>query len=414
MLPIESEGAGDAVDGAGSDGVDDGLLVLVGTGLQASVLSSLQTVDHGHRGIVAQRCEAVGVILAVLLLISALELGAGALCVVGAEVSVLQLVGGGVAFQTIPAVAAQEGNGQADALGLSQDLAHILIVVGAEDDLRVLAQNGGQLGLEVHVAVGVGLLIDDGAAQALELLDKVLCQALVVVSALQIDDSGLGVAQFLVSVIGHLDALEGVGEGGAEDIRVHGVGLGIVGDSLCGSGSGDHGHIVIGALSRHSQSGRGGDIAHQSGDALIAHLGEAGHSLGGIALLVHGDDLQLLAVDTAVGIDLIQIQGSAVDHGQTVDGNIAGHGAQNADLDGIAGSSRTGCRAGSRSRSGSGRRATAGGQSQSSGRNTGSCQEAATRDLFHTIYPPYVWTISCKAKKQRTFPQSFSASMSLL
>ena len=43
---------------------------------------------------------------------------------------------------------------------------------------------------------------------------------------------------------------------------------------------------------------------HQSGDALIHHLGKAGHSLRFIALLVHGDDLQLLAVDTAIGIDL--------------------------------------------------------------------------------------------------------------
>ena len=47
--------------------------------------------------------------------------------------------------------------------------------------------------------------------------------------------------------------------------------------------------------------------AHQSGDALIHHLGKAGHSLRFIALLVHGDDFQLLAVDTAIGIDLLSL-----------------------------------------------------------------------------------------------------------
>ena len=52
------------------------------------------------------------------------------------------------------------------------------------------------------------------------------------------------------------------------------------------------------------------DIAYQSGDALIAHLGEAGNSLSCIALLIHGDDLQLLAVDAALFVDLLQVQGT--------------------------------------------------------------------------------------------------------
>ena len=42
-------------------------------------------------------------------------------------------------LQTIPAVAAEEGNGQADALSLSQDLTHFLIVVGAEHHLGAVS-----------------------------------------------------------------------------------------------------------------------------------------------------------------------------------------------------------------------------------------------------------------------------------
>ena len=44
----------------------------------------------------------------------------------------------------------------------------------------------------------------------------------------------------------------------------------------------------------------------------------------------------------AIGIDLLQVQACAVDNSQTVNGNIAGHGAQNTHLDGAAGSGRTG------------------------------------------------------------------------
>ena len=166
---------------------------------------------------------------------------------------------------------------------------------------------------------------------------------------------------------------------------VHGVGLGIVGDSLGSSGSGDHGHIVIGALSGDSQRRGGGNIAHQSGDALIHHLGKAGDSLRSIALLVHGDDLQLLAVDTAIGIDLLHVQACAVDNSQTVNGSIAGHGAQNTHLDGAAGSSSgTGGRTGSRRSSRACGRTAAGSQSACCGNNTGSGHELTTSDhLFH-------------------------------
>ena len=95
---VEGEGADDAVDGAGGNGIDDSLLVIVGASLETGILSSLQAVDDGLCCIVAQRREAVGVLLTVLCLVGILKLGVGALCVVRAEVSVLQLIVGGVAL----------------------------------------------------------------------------------------------------------------------------------------------------------------------------------------------------------------------------------------------------------------------------------------------------------------------------
>ena len=99
VVLIEGEGAGDAIDGAACDSIDDGLLIVVITSGQAGILSSLNAVDNGHGSIVAQRSEAVGVLLTVLSLVGILKVRVGALCVVCAEVGILQLVGSCVAFQ---------------------------------------------------------------------------------------------------------------------------------------------------------------------------------------------------------------------------------------------------------------------------------------------------------------------------
>ena len=42
---VEGKGAGDAVDGAGGNGIDDSLLVIVGASLETGILSSLQAVE---------------------------------------------------------------------------------------------------------------------------------------------------------------------------------------------------------------------------------------------------------------------------------------------------------------------------------------------------------------------------------
>ena len=40
VVLIKGKGAGDALDGAGGNGIDDSLLVLIGTGLQTGILST--------------------------------------------------------------------------------------------------------------------------------------------------------------------------------------------------------------------------------------------------------------------------------------------------------------------------------------------------------------------------------------
>mgnify|MGYP006977632048 FL=1 len=47
VMLVEGKGAGDAVDGAGGNGIDDSLLVIVGASLETGILSSLQAVDDG-------------------------------------------------------------------------------------------------------------------------------------------------------------------------------------------------------------------------------------------------------------------------------------------------------------------------------------------------------------------------------
>ena len=86
-----------------------------------------------------------------------------------------------------------------------------------------------------------------------------------------------------------------------------------------------------------------------------------------------------------MGIGLLQVQACAVDNSQTVNGNIAGHGAQNTHLDGAAGgSSGTGGRTGSRRSGRACGRTAAGSQSTCCGNNTGSSHELTTSDhLFH-------------------------------
>ena len=44
VVLVEGKGAGDALDGAAGNGIDDGLLVLVGAGLETLLLSCLDAV----------------------------------------------------------------------------------------------------------------------------------------------------------------------------------------------------------------------------------------------------------------------------------------------------------------------------------------------------------------------------------
>ena len=109
--------------------------------------------------------------------------------------------------------------------------------------------------------------------------------------------------------------LDGVGGGGRSDGRQ----LGLVGQrSHCRGGGGD------------------GRTEHAEHAVVAGELVEGVRGFGGVALIVHGLELDLLAVDTALGVDLVHCQLEAGDLGLAVCGGGAGVGGDGSQRDGIA------------------------------------------------------------------------------
>ena len=136
----------------------------------------------------------------------------------------------------------------------------------------------------------------------------------------------------------HLFTLEGVDEAGAEYVGINRTVIGVYGNCLGSGGGGDHGHIDGICLAGNSNGVGCDNVADEGGDALVYLAVEGVDGLGIIALVVVGNELDLFAVDAALGVYLVKIEGSAVLYSQTVNGEVSGIGPQQADLDGIAGS----------------------------------------------------------------------------
>ncbi len=87
----------------------------------------------------------------------------------------------------------------------------------------------------------------------------------------------------------------------------------------------------------HGRGGGGDGRADHAEHAVVAgELVEGVGGFGGVALVVHGLELDLLAVDAALGVDLIHSQLEAGDLGLAVCGGGAGVGGDGAQRDGIA------------------------------------------------------------------------------
>ena len=261
----------------------------------------------------------------------------------------------GAAHDVGPAIGAHEDALVALLASLGDDLAVVLVVVRAEDGIRARSDDGGQLAVEVDVAVSIALLRRDRDALLAGFLDECVVDALLVVAAGVVDRADRLVA-LLSSEVCHELALIRVGDAGTE-------GIGAILDkasSRCRCR--DERHVVVHGLLCNSDGRRRGDIADDCDIAVLDHLLVGVDSLGGIALLIHLVELDVLAIDLRVQRE---VELHTIADGQAVLCDGARIGAENTQLD----------RAGVR---GAGARVAAGCQAESSGRSAGCLQERTT------------------------------------
>ena len=169
---------------------------------------------------------------------------------------------------------------------------------------------------------------DSASSQkALGLLAEGLVDALVVVVAGLVEGGDVLVA-LLGGKVGHDDALNRVGDAGTERV-------GAVGDDVGRRGGRGHaGHVVGNGGLGHGDRGDRGDVADDAGHAVVLDEAVVGvDGLGGVALLVVHEGLDLLAVDAAVLVELIEVQLGAVQAGKAVLGVVTRVRAHDADLD---------------------------------------------------------------------------------
>src|SRR5205807_914757 len=76
--------------------------------------------------------------------------------------------------RTIPSIAAKKGNVQSKFARLRCDQAHLGVVAGDEDAIRVLRLDSRKLRLEVALSSFISLLLDDLSPQCRELVDEIL------------------------------------------------------------------------------------------------------------------------------------------------------------------------------------------------------------------------------------------------
>ena len=102
-----------------------------------------------------------------------------------------------------------------------------------------------------------------------------------------------------------------------------------------GRGGGDHGHVVLRGQLGNGDGGLGRNVTYQ-GDYVADQAVVSIYGLGRVALFVVPYHLDLLAQQTAVGIELLYVQVDAALRSDAVYGHVAGQRSQTADADRIA------------------------------------------------------------------------------
>ena len=244
----------------------------------------------------------------------------------GGQVSTLYHIVG----NAVVTVSAHDDAVIAGSAGLRDDVgADHVIVEGSVDQVHAGSDHSGELVGEVlHVHGGGGLCCGYLYAIAGAGSGEGVIQALGVHVCRAVDNAHL-LAAGLLGIGGGDGALEAVGIAGTEDVVILG-GQGVGG----GSGRDKTNLFLIGRIRDGGGAAGGGGADHQA--HALGYQGVKGvKALGGVALIVGGDDLHLTAQDAAGGVDFLHGQLNAGGDANTVGCQAAGVGRDGTDHNGF-------------------------------------------------------------------------------
>lgn len=211
----------------------------------------------------------------------------------------------------------------------------ILIEDGSEDDLGLSLLDLGELSGEVGVARGVALFSDHGAALGGVDGDEVILQTLGIVVVDIVEDRSLVIAEIVGDEGSRDTALNGVNEADAEVIFLE---LAVLhGDLLVGRHGGHIGDLVLVENGLNGDALAGSVRADDRADLILRAqaLGNVDRLLR-VALGVVAEELDLLAEQAAVGVEIVNEHLDRLALAGTESSLVAGQRAHPAKLDDIA------------------------------------------------------------------------------
>ena len=241
----------------------------------------------------------------------------------------------------LPAIAAEEGAGDAKFAGLAGYKGGLGVVSGHENGVHAGGANGGELGFEVLVALGVFLLEGDLSAIGEEALLEVFCQADGVGGGDGSQDGDAFGLECFFGELGHYGALKRVNEADTEDVVADG------GDLWVGGGRRDHRDLRALGDGGHLEGAAGGDLAEE-GDDLFAgeELAGNGGGFAGLRLIILGEELKGAAEHAASGVDVFDGEECASVGRVAKRGFFARKGGNLADFNRLGGGEDGGCESG--------------------------------------------------------------------